>query len=96
MDERIKLAAAAKILGVSYSTVWKWATSGFKARDGSLHVLEHRWIGARIHTTRKWVDEFCDAVDAANKRGRPSRDEVITKALAMYDVTEEQLRSVGL
>jgi hypothetical protein len=48
------------------STCWRWMRHGVLARNGSRVRLKHGRAGRRVFTTRDWLDEFFQAVAAAD------------------------------
>lgn len=59
-DDKLTLAQA--MPGVpgkpSVSCGWRWCRYGIKARTGQRIKLRHIRVGARVFTSRKWLDQF--------------------------------------
>ncbi|MFG0331700.1 MAG: DUF1580 domain-containing protein [Phycisphaerales bacterium] len=66
--ERISLAQAARLCPnrPSPSTIWRWARRGLKARNGRRIRLHHIRCGGRVYTTSEALDEFFQALAAAD------------------------------
>jgi hypothetical protein len=77
----LSMAAAARLLNdlladakISPVTVWRWATKGVRAQDGSRVFLEHRRIGSRrLVTSAEAIDRFARALAAA----RPDQKNIV-------------------
>jgi hypothetical protein len=67
-DEYLTLSEAPRHIPgrPSASAVWRWCRDGVKARNGERVRLQHVRAGARIFTTRAWLDEFMDKLAAAD------------------------------
>jgi hypothetical protein len=62
------------------ATVYRWATRGVRAADGSVVRLETLRVGGVLHTSMEALQEFCERLTAAPTGGhtalsaaRPSR-----------------------
>ena len=59
-EEHITLSQAAKLAPgrPSSNCVWRWCREGVKAASGTRVRLKHVRFGARIFTTRQWLNDF--------------------------------------
>jgi len=59
--DRIDLAQAAQECGVSVGTFRRWLSEGVLCGDRRIKP-RHIFVGGRIRTTKRWVDDFVRAV----------------------------------
>jgi len=73
--EYLSIADAAKRMPgrVTVSTVWRWATDGYRGVR-----LRTQRVGWRLWTTPAWVDEFLIAIEQANDQ--PATPAVVVAA----------------
>lgn len=67
-DQRITLSQASRHAPgrPNTSTMWRWCRRGVLARDGSRVYLKHQRFGSRVFTTLAWLNEFGEALAAAD------------------------------
>ena len=67
-DDKITLAQATHITPgrPSPSCLWRWCRQGVKARTGHRVKLRHVRVGARVFTSKIWLDEFFTALAEAD------------------------------
>lgn len=94
-DDLIPLAQAARLTPgrPSPQTIWRWITDGLHV-NGERICLEGRYVGRRLYTSRPWLDAFHRRCTEARQRGR-RRGPTPVRTMP-DDVTEEELREVGL
>lgn len=75
---------------VSPSTVWRWIRKGLAGTNGERIRLSITYVGRTPYVTREDVERFFSAVtEATQARHQKAEQQVL-------DVTDEQLRRVGL
>lgn len=59
-DELISLARVAAITPgrPDVSCIWRWCRKGVRARTGLRVCLEHRRVGGKLFTSRRWLERF--------------------------------------
>jgi hypothetical protein len=62
--DRVGLTDAGRERGVSGPTVFRWATRGCRAADGTRVRLEYARIGGRLLTSRAALDRFLVALNS--------------------------------
>ena len=54
------------------STIWRWARRGVHIKGGTKIRLRHIRAGARLYTTREWLDAFFHATAEADAEAFPA------------------------
>ena len=69
MQDYISLCEAAKMSPGRPSgvAVWRWARKGIRAKSGDRIHLQHIRAGGKIFTTHLWLNQFFEAVAAADR-----------------------------
>lgn len=64
----------------SASATWRWCRKGLKARDGSSVFLKHVRVGRTVYTSAQWLQDFFEAVAAADQRHFAGRAAIAEQA----------------
>lgn len=69
-NEHITLTEAAKIAPgrPTPNCLWRWCRKGVLARNGERIFLRHMRVGGKIFTSRSWLNDFGNALAAADAR----------------------------
>ncbi len=84
----------------SYVTVWTWCRYGLKARNGEIVRLKHVRIGHRLYTRLEWLDEFFEALAAADvahyRVQHPNRNREVVPLPPSHYEADAALREAGM
>lgn len=58
VDGLLSLPRAAKLIGVSRFSLWRWIRDGLRDKQGRPVRLKHRRKGRRLYTSKAWIDDF--------------------------------------
>jgi hypothetical protein len=57
-EKPIPIQEAAELLGVCFTSAWRWLTSGVKSKDGIVVKLRAGRIGGKWYTSTQALQEF--------------------------------------
>lgn len=90
----LPLASAARRIGVSPTTLWRWARRGIRVADGTRVKLEYRRLGRRIVVDLAAIDRFSAALAAADTP--PSESDTPSLAQRSAELREAARRADGI
>lgn len=66
LEQAVELMSQRLGTPVTYQQVYRWVRLGTRGRDGTTHKIKHVRAGHRVYTKQQWIDDYMNALAAAD------------------------------